>query len=102
MFETMTDPIVHKSKLIEYLAGRIEDTVFIERDPDVIMVRKDGKMQPARVTFEDKARGIVSLSLLSDKTSMVLSYTALKEMSPGSEIVAALDAWKKRQEELRG
>lgn len=96
LFESMQGQIPSKDKLIEYLASRLEDTVFIERDPDVIMIRKDGKTQPARVTHEDEARGIVSLTLLSDKTTMMLTYAALKEMSPGAEIASALDSIKNR------
>jgi hypothetical protein len=84
--------IPNQDQLCSYLANRIEENLVIENDPDVLMVRKDNKLQPARVINEDKSRGVVSLQLLSDKSYMMLTYAALKEMSSGAEIVSALNS----------
>lgn len=91
-FEALAGAIPNKDKLIPYLASRIEDTVFIESDPDVIEIMHNGKKQPARILDEQKGRGIVQLQLLHDRSFMMLTYGELKKIAQGSEIVAALDA----------
>jgi len=90
-FEDLAGNIPNRDKLAKYLVTCIEGEVFIERDEDVITIKKDGKSQYARVLSESKAAGTVHLELIDDKTQMVLTYAALKTMSPGAEIVSALD-----------
>ena len=46
--------IPNHDQLCNYLANRIEENLVVENDPDVLMVRKDGKLQPARVINEEK------------------------------------------------
>lgn len=91
-FENISGEVGNKAKLAKYLISCIEGEVFIEKDEDVITIKKDGKSQYARVIAEDQARGTVSLVLLDDKTQMLLTYAALKAMSTGAEIVSALNA----------
>jgi len=91
-FELLAGEIPNKDKLIPYLASRIEDTVFIERDKDVIEIVHNGKKQPARILEEQKGRGIVQLQLLHDQSYMMLTYDELKKISSGPQIVSALDA----------
>lgn len=91
-FESMMGPIPNTDKLIPYLASRIEDTVFIEQDDDVIEIKHNGKTQPARVLSEEKGRGMVQLQLLHDQSFMMLTYSELKKIAPGAQIVKALDA----------
>jgi hypothetical protein len=92
-FESLREvSIPAKDKLIMYLAGRISDSVFIESDPDVLTLKIDGRTQYARITKEDKVHGVVHMQMLNDLSFMVLTYAALKELCPGAQIVAALDA----------
>lgn len=90
-FEEISGKIQSKDSLAKYLVSRIEAEVFIERDPDVIKIRKDGRSEYARILNEDKARGIVSLELIDSKSQMVLTYAALREMCEGGVLVSALD-----------
>jgi hypothetical protein len=91
-FEVLVGQIPNKDKLVPYLASRIEDTVFVESDPDVIEIMHNGKKQPARILSEQKSRGIVQLQLLHDHSFMTLAYDGLKKIAKGSDIVRALDA----------
>jgi hypothetical protein len=95
-FESLIGSIPNRDKLAKYLVTCIEGEVFIERDEDVITIKKDGKSQYARVVSENKAGGTVSIELLDDKSQMMLTYAALKTMSPGAEIVSALDSLASR------
>jgi hypothetical protein len=95
-FEDLTGSIPNRDKLAKYLVTCIEGEVFIERDEDVITIKKDGKSQYARVISENKASGTVSIELLDDKSQVMLTYAALKKMSPGAEIVSALDSLASR------
>ena len=90
-FESISVPIPNRDNLAKYLINCIEGEVFIERDPDVIKIRKDGKSEYARILNEDKARGIVSLELIDSKSQMVLTYAALREMCESGVLVSALD-----------
>ena len=81
-------------KLVEFLSTRIEDSVFIENDPDIITIVEDGKRQLARIIKEDHDRGIVTMQKLADKTYMTVSYQALSKIAKGPEIVSALDHLK--------
>jgi hypothetical protein len=91
-FEMLSEgKIPNSDKLVLFLASRIEDSVFIEKDLDVLAIKKDGKTQYARVLSEDKSRGVISLQLLDDRSYMMITYGELKKMCPGSAIVAALD-----------
>lgn len=91
-FESLMGEISAKDKLVAFLASRIEDTVFIERDDDVIEIMHKGKKQPARILEEQKSRGVVQLQLLHDNSYMMLTYGELKKISEGPQIVSALDA----------
>lgn len=91
-FESLMGEIPNRDKLVPFLASRIEDTVFIERDDDVIEIMHNNKRQPARVLEEQKGRGVVQLQLLHDQSYMMLTYDELKKISTGPQIVAALDA----------
>tara|TARA_R110002111_G_scaffold262758_2_gene340821 strand:- start:40789 stop:41142 length:354 start_codon:yes stop_codon:yes gene_type:complete len=84
--------IPNHDQLCNYLANRIEENLVVENDPDVLMVRKDGKLQPARVINEEKGRGVVTVQLLGDRSYMMMTYAELKKMSSGAEVVAALNA----------
>ena len=81
-------------KLVEFLSTRIEDSVFIENDRDIITIIEDGKRQLARIIKEDHDRGIVTMQKLADKTYMTVSYQALSKIAKGPEIVSALDYLK--------
>jgi len=77
--------------IIPFLANRIEESVFIENDPDVIDIDYNGKTQKARILSEDRAGGCVRLSLISDRSTLVMSYASLRKASSGSQIATALD-----------
>tara|TARA_R110000824_G_scaffold526_11_gene3386 strand:+ start:3834 stop:4130 length:297 start_codon:yes stop_codon:yes gene_type:complete len=88
----MVSSVPNRDRLVEYLTSRIEESVFIESDPDVVQVVHKGKKQPARIIEEQRGSGVVRLQLLHDRSFMVLTYDALKAMMPGAELVSALDA----------
>lgn len=91
-YSEISGEAIRTDALVRFLATHIESTVFIENDPGILMVFKDGKKQPARVLSEDKARRLINLQLLHDKSYLMTTYDELKKMSSGAEIVAALDA----------
>ena len=91
-FRHLTAGTFKVDDLTAFLASRIEDTVFVERDDDVIEIMHKGKKQPARILEEQKGRGIVQLQLLHDQSYMMLTYGELKKISTGAQIVSALDA----------